>query len=95
LEYKHTDTVLRTIKERFPSGKVSEIFALPRLGYDGDPIVEVRVKVDTEIAKLDATELAFLAVHVRASMIEVGEEGFPILRILTKRDWADVQNESA
>jgi hypothetical protein len=61
---------------------------------DGDSIVEVRVKVDTEIAKLDATELALLAVYVRDSMIEVGEEGFPILRILTKKDWADVQNES-
>jgi hypothetical protein len=91
LEYIHADTVLNSIKHHLSSGKVDAIAAYPRVDSDGDEIVEIRVSVDSNIEELDAKELMMLALHVRTAMIEVGENSFPILRILTKKDWAELQ----
>jgi hypothetical protein len=95
LKYEHAEIVLKAVQDHLLSGKVAEIAALPRVDADGDPIVEIRVSVDSDFTKLDANELFMLGLHVRDAMIKVGDDSFPMLRILTKKDWVELQNETA
>ncbi len=95
LEYEHANIVLKAVQTHLTSGTVAKIAAVPRVDADGEPMVEIRVNVESDFAKLDAKELFMLAVYVRDAMIEVGDYRFPMLRILSKKDWVELQNESA
>jgi hypothetical protein len=95
LEYPHTARVREAIQSHLLSADVGDIVAVPRFDADGDPIVEFRVSVVSDFTKLDPRELVRLTGHVRAAMREVNENSFPILRVMNKRDWDDLNNEAA
>jgi hypothetical protein len=95
LEYPHTAYVLETIQSHLSSAKVGDIAAISRHDEDGHPFVEFRVSVVSDFQKLDFEEVVKLTGHIRAAMRNKKENSYPILRVMNKKDWDELNNEAA
>ena len=89
------DLVLGIVKARFPDAEIDSISVTPDSDSDGDPILRVMIVVRSDITSLDSQRLSGLARHIRPRLIEHNEYGFPIIRVMTKRDRENLPNEAA
>jgi hypothetical protein len=100
MAYPHVEIVRDAIAANLKSGKVGGVDLLPRVDFDGDPVLEIRVCIVSDMKKLDGFELASLTGVVREAMFDVQDFSFPILRFMDKKDWTSlheqlVKNEAA
>lgn len=78
--------VSQLVRERFPDAAIDTVTVVADEDSDGDPILRVTVVFESEIADLEARQLASLTRHVRPKLREHNDHRFPIFRFLSKRD---------
>lgn len=89
------DAIAAVVRERFADALIDSVTVEADEDSDGDPILRITVVFESEIADLETHRLTGLARHVRPSLIERREAGFPIFRFMTKRDSDRLRHEAA
>jgi len=81
------DQIEARIKEvvlsQLAPARVVEVRVTSDVDYDGDPILNIDVVVETDIAQLDPLRVASLPRHLRDPLHAMHEDRFPIFNFLT------------
>jgi hypothetical protein len=93
MAFQHTERVKDAIQSHLTSGTVGDVIVVSRLDSDDEPIVEVRISIVSDFSKLEGKELFKLTGFVREAMREVEDSRFPILRVMNKKDWDELNSK--
>jgi hypothetical protein len=94
MAFQHTERVKDAIQSHLTSGTVGDVIVVPGFDSDDEPIVEVRVSIVSDFSKLQGLELVKLTGFVRQAMREVEDSRFPIISVMNKRDWDELNSKA-
>ena len=81
--------------DRFGAETIEAVAVHGGFDSDGDPVLMVRIVVDTERGHLDPKALSSFIRHLRPKLDEVGEGRFPITSFVSKKEAAEAGAEAA
>ena len=86
--------VRSTIAIEFPSLKVDRLQVQEDEDFDGDPVLRIVVIYDSE-ARPEPSKVAGLIRMLRPRLLEHKEPRFPLVRLVSKADSAELSPEAA
>ena len=81
--------------DRFGAETIDAVAVRGDFDNDGDPVLIIRIVVDTAKGHLDPKELSSFIRHLRPKLDEVGEDRFPITSFVSKKEAAEAGAEAA
>lgn len=74
------------LRHDFEKARIVTVDVLDRVTVDNETYLKIDVLFDGEQSDLDARKVAGAVRRVRPALIEAGEQGFPLLSFVSRRD---------